>query len=163
MQYLGQKYKIGHVSLEEHPDSLLYWKKVDIYLKGVEKNINTYEIENPNELNKVIEENDIIVIDSYPKLQELDKKIEIDTHFRKKYNGKLFLIVFQLTSSGKMRGGSKSQFDGDCILRIKKHLKYQDNYVYATKNRYQTKPLSELKYNIYTGSLINDDDIKNIA
>ena len=51
-----------------------------------------------------------------------------------------------------MRGGSKAAFDGDQILKIKKHENYQDNYVFANKNRYQENP--ELKFNIYTGQLI---------
>ncbi len=53
-----------------------------------------------------------------------------------------------------MRGGSKAAFDGDQILKIKKHENYQDNYVFANKNRYQEDP--EVKFNIYTCTLIRE-------
>ncbi len=55
-----------------------------------------------------------------------------------------------------MRGGSKAAFDGDQILKIKKHENYQDNYVFANKNRYQENP--ELKFNIYTGQLMQEGE-----
>jgi len=51
-----------------------------------------------------------------------------------------------------MRGGSKAAFDGDQILKIKKLENYQDNYVFANKNRYNDAP--DLKFNIYTGALV---------
>jgi hypothetical protein len=42
----------------------------------------------------------------------------------------------------------------DQILKIKKHENYQDNYVFANKNRYQENP--ELKFNIYNSQLIQE-------
>ena len=96
---------------------------------------------------------DVIVIDSFTKLKELDSKLEIDTHLRKKYDGKLFLIVFQQTADGKMRGGSKSAFDGDCIFYVEKSPDLKKHYVYTDKNRYQNRNLEDLKYNIYMGKL----------
>lgn len=154
MNILAQKYKIGHASLEEHPESTLYWDKADIYCnKKAQENIVNPEIKNLEDLHQLITETDITVIDSFSKLKELDKKIEIDSHLRKKYDGKLFVIVFQETTDNKMRGGSKNAHDGDCIFFTKKDGDYKNNYLYMDKNRYQKKPLNELQYNIYSGKL----------
>ena len=46
-----------------------------------------------------------------------------------------------------MRGGSKAAFDGDQILKIKKHENYQED--------------SELKFKIYTGQLIQEGENDN--
>ncbi len=165
---LAQRYKVAHITMEEHKDSELYWEKADLYYKGAKTLHNTdiFSIDNISELDKIIREHDVIVIDSFAKLKELDSKLEIDTHLRKKYNGKLFLIVFQQTADGKMRGGSKSAFDGDCIFYVEKSPDFKKHYVYTDKNRYQNKNLEELHYNIYSGSLnlisldINEQEAK---
>ena len=151
---LAQKYKVGHASMEEHPESSLYWEKADMYFnETAENNVSSPDIESIAELDALIRENDIIVIDSFAKLKELDSKFEVDKDLRKKYNGKLFFIIFQQTADGKMRGGAKSGFDGDCIFFTEKTDHYKTNFIYADKNRYQDKPLEQLKYNIYTGKL----------
>ncbi|CAL2114141.1 DUF1738 domain-containing protein [Tenacibaculum sp. 190130A14a] len=151
---LAQKYKVGHASMEEHPESALYWEKADMYFNEVaERNLSNPDIESIDQLDKLIQENDVIVIDSFAKLKELDSKFEIDKDLRKKYDGKLFFIIFQQTADGKMRGGSKSGFDGDCIFFTEKTNHYKTNFIYTDKNRYQNKPLDELKYNIYSGKL----------
>ncbi len=162
MNILAQKYKVGHASMEEHPESKLYWDKVDEYINDTAlNNIDNPEIKNLTQLDKLIRENDVIVIDSFAKLKEFDRKFEVDKDLRKKYNSKLFLIVFQLTSDGSMRGGTASQFDGDSIFFVDKKPDYKDSFVYANKNRYQSKPLNEIHYNIYSGKLNNQENYPN--
>lgn len=152
MNAFAQKYKVGHASIEEHPESALYEKKVHEYLNiKAMHNIDNPEIENIADVHKLVRENDVIIIDSFSKLQEMDRSCQLDKDFRKAYDGKLFIIIYQLTGDGKMRGGSKSQFDGDCIAFIEKNDNYKENFVYWDKNRYQDKP--ELKYNIFSGKL----------
>lgn len=154
MNDLAQNYKVGHASIEEHPESGLYWKKVHEYIsEKAMNNIENPEIKTLDDLENLIKNNDVICIDSFSKLQELHKGFELDKDLRKKYNGKLFIVIFQQTVDKKMRGGSKSQFDGDVILFTEKFSDYTQSYVYADKNRYQTKPLDTLKYNIYSGKL----------
>jgi hypothetical protein len=97
---------------------------------------------------QVIECSDAIFFDSFQKLPDID----LDQDIRKAFNGKLFYLIYQQTGTKTMRGGSKAAFDGDQILKIKKHENHQENYVFANKNRYQEDP--ELKFNIYTGALI---------
>lgn len=154
MNAFAQNYKVGHASIEEHPESKLYEDKIHQYLnEKAMNNIHAPEIDGIADIHKLCRENDVIVIDSFSKLQEMQKGCELDKDFRKAYDGKLFIIIYQQTTDGKMRGGSKSQFDGDIIAFIEKAPDYKDNYVYFDKNRYQDKNLKELKYNIFSGKI----------
>lgn len=158
MNALAQNYKVGHASIEEHPESNLYFDKAEQYLNGKAlNNIEAPEIKSIQELEQLIKKNDVIVIDSFTKLQEMHKGFEVDKDLRKKYNGKLFIVIFQQTTNGKMRGGSKSQFDADIVLFTEKMADYRDNYIYADKNRYQNKPLDGLKFNIFNKKLVGNE------
>ena len=155
MNVFGQNYKCGHASIEEHPESALYDKKVTQYLNAKAlNNISAPEINTIADLDKLIQRCDVVFIDSFAKLQEIDRCFEVDKNLRKKYHGKLFVIIFQQTTDGKMRGGSKSQFDGDIILLTEAFANYQENYVYPIKNRYNATPLDELKFNVFSGKLL---------
>ncbi|WDO13048.1 zincin-like metallopeptidase domain-containing protein [Flavobacterium sp. WW92] len=154
MNAFGQNYRCGHASIEEHPQSAIYKSKVDQYLnQKAKENIFAPEIGSIEDLHALIEQCDVVFIDSFPKLQEMCRGFELDKDLRKKYDGKLFVVIYQLTGDGKMRGGSKSQFDGDIILLTEAFPDYTRNVVYANKNRYQDRPLHELKYNIYKGKI----------
>ncbi|TDQ22741.1 zincin-like metallopeptidase domain-containing protein [Tenacibaculum caenipelagi] len=154
MNALAKNYRVGHGSLEEHPDSTLYWDKVYEYIDDDSfSNISNPVIESVEDLDTLIKNNDVIVIDSFAKMQELEKGFEIDKDLRKKYDGKLFLVIFQQTADGKMRGGTKSQYDADIVLFTEKFNDYTKSYIYPDKNRYQKTPLHELRYNIYSGEL----------
>ncbi|OOV27762.1 hypothetical protein BXU11_09950 [Flavobacterium sp. LM5] len=157
MNAMAQNYKVGHASIEEHPESNLYFDKAEQYLNSKALNhIEAPEVKSVQELEQLIAKNDVIVIDSFTKMQEMNKGFEVDKDLRKKYDGKLFLVIFQQTTDGKMRGGSKSQFDADIVLFTEKKTDYRENYVYADKNRYQDKPLDGLKFNIFNKRLIRD-------
>ncbi|MBS7231734.1 hypothetical protein KHA90_11920 [Flavobacterium psychroterrae] len=151
----AQNYKVGHASIEEHPESSLYYDKANEYLNN-QALIDTEapEIKSIADLDRLIKNNDVIVIDSFSKMQEMHKGFEVDKDLRKKYDGKLFIVIFQQTTDGKMRGGSKSQFDADVVLFTEKMSNYKENYIWADKNRYQDKPLDELKFNIFSKKLV---------
>ncbi len=159
MNALAQNYKVGHASLEEHPESKLYFDKATQYLDSqAQNNISVLENETLDGLENLINENEVIVIDSFAKLREMDSKFLVDKDLRKKYNGKLFLVIFQQTSDGKMRGGSTSEFDGDIILFTKTFDDPKENFVYPSKNRYNALPLSELKYSVFYQQLLHDEE-----
>jgi len=154
---LAQNYKVGHASIEEHPESTLYYDKVEQYLNAKAlQNIESPEIKSISDLEKLIGNSEVVVIDSFSKMQEMHKGFEVDKDLRKKYNGKLFIVIFQQTTDGKMRGGSKSQFDADIVLFTEKMADYKDNYIYADKNRYQSRSLDGLKFNIFHKKLLQD-------
>ena len=153
---LAQNYKVGHASLEEHPDSKLYYEKVQQYIDETAlPNIEAPEINNLEQLEALIQRNEVIVIDSFAKLQELDSRFMLDRDLRKKYNGKLFLIIYQLTGDSKMRGGSESEFDGDIILLTHVSADYRENYIYPKKNRYNAIPATQLRYSSYYQQMLD--------
>ena len=150
MNALAQRYRVGHASIEEHPESVLYEEKAYQYLNDTAlEHITVQDVRSLAELDTMIHTNEVIVIDSFQKMRELAPHFEIDKDLRKKYDGKLFLVIFQQTADGKMRGGSKSQFDGDIILFTETFPDYRENYVYPDKNRYNKRPATELQYSIY--------------
>ena len=153
---LAQNYKVGHASLEEHPDSKLYYDKVQQYIDETAlPNIEAPEIKNLDQLEALIRRNEVIVIDSFAKLQELNPRFLLDRDLRKKYDGKLFLLIYQLTGEGKMRGGSKSEFDGDIILLTHVAPDYRENYIYPSKNRYNALPATQLRYSTYYQQMLD--------
>ena len=150
MNALAQRYRVGHASIEEHPESVLYEEKAYQYLNDTAlEHIIAQDVRSLAELDTMIRTNEVIVIDSFQKMRELAPHFEIDKDLRKKYDGKLFLVIFQQTADGKMRGGSKSQYDGDIILFTETFPDYRENYVYPDKNRYNKRPATELQYSIY--------------
>lgn len=152
---LAQNYKVGHASLEEQPDSKLYFDKVQQYLdQTAQANVEAPEIENMHDLQALIERNDVIVIDSFTKIREWDRNFLLDRDLRKKYNGKLFLIIFQQTVAGNMRGGTTSEFDGDIILYTQVFPDYRENYIFPSKNRYNSTPREQLRYSVYHQQLL---------
>ncbi len=156
-QAFSPNYRVGHASAEEHPDSYLYEKKADLYWTAeTQGKVDAPEISTMKDIEGLIERNDVIIIDSWSKLQEMDPTLGLDKDFRKKYDGKLFIIIYQLTTDGKMYGGAKNKFDGDVILMIKKHADFADNYAFADKNRYQvtSTPLPDIMYNIASGKIV---------
>jgi predicted ATP-dependent serine protease len=145
----SKKYKVGHASMEEHPESALYEDKALQYWS--EKAINEVdapEITSMAQLHKLIRDNDVIIIDSFAKMRKIDKLVSLDEDLRKKYDGKLFIVIYQLTTSKQMRGGSDSQFDADIVLFAEKEDDYKKNYIRIDKNRYNDR--DDLKFNIYT-------------
>ena len=153
---LAQNYKIGHASLEEHPDSKLYYDKVQQYIDETAlPNIDVPEIKDLDQLEALIRRNEVIVIDSFAKLQELNPRFLLDRDLRKKYDGKLFLLIYQLTGEGKMRGGSKSEYDGDIILLTHVAPDYRENYIYPSKNRYNALPATQLRYSTYFQQMLD--------
>ena len=152
---LAQNYKVGHASLEEQPDSKLYFDKVQQYLdQTAQANVEAPEIENMQDLQALIERNDVIVIDSFTKIREWNRNFLLDRDLRKKYNGKLFLIIFQQTVAGNMRGGTTSEFDGDIILYTQVFPDYRENYIYPSKNRYNSTPSEQFRYSVYHQQLL---------
>ncbi len=153
----AQNYKVGHLSIEEHPESSLYIDKAHEYIKpSLYNNIEVPIVKDLTTIHKTIANNDVIIIDSFQKLKELDKSLEIDKDFRIKYDGKLFLIIFQQTTNGSMRGGSKSQFDADVVLFTQKFDDYKQNFVYNNKNRYLNTSFDSVYYNIYSQKTIKN-------
>src|SRR5690606_40077875 len=120
--FASQGYRCLFVSLEEHPLSELAQAKKRQYIKPKNQALIDTVGELPEgykDLEKLIPDYDLSFIDSWGKVTEI-QKIDFDKSLRKKFNGKLFFVIFQRTVSGSMRGGAASQFDGDIIMKLNK-------------------------------------------
>lgn len=157
-------YKVIVWSLEEHAESNLSKDKQKKYFSDYAKqNISVVseettlsKEENYQRIIDSIKFYDIIVIDSWAKVLEMNSTASFDGDFRKAFDGKLFFIIFQRTVDGKMRGGSKGGFDGDIILKVEVFREdFRKNYIYNHKNRYNDyMPISELKYSPFHQRLL---------
>jgi antirestriction protein ArdC len=156
-EFAKNGYKCLFASLEEHKDSNIFKDKANRFLSQKAKE-NFYPVsdleDNFETLKKMIPFCDIIIIDSWNKLLEIDKAISFDNDLRKAFDGKLFLCIFQRTVNGTMRGGASAGFDGDIILKMHKDTEdFNNNFVYADKNRYNGNPLN---YNVAKKAIIKD-------
>jgi len=162
MNEMARNYKCLFISLEEHPSSTLFQEKVKQYIEPQnQNNVDAIgELPRGKEkkiLDQLIPQYDVVFIDSWNKIHEVTK-LDFDNDLRKAYNGKLIFAIFQRTTNGAMRGGAKAQFDGDVIMKIVKGKDFKENEVYHDKNRYQSKDLTDLKYNIYTQAMVNVEE-----
>jgi hypothetical protein len=151
-------------SLEQHESSSLSIGLAEKYF--LDGNIDKIAVESEREgeskeqtydrLLESIKDFDAIFIDSWAKVTELNSRVNFDQDFRKAFNGKIFFIIFQRTSDGKMRSGSKGAFDGDIILKVEVDRdNFKNNYVFNHKNRYnEHSPISELRYSPYYQRLL---------
>lgn len=147
------------ISGEEHPSSDLAKGKVKKYLsQKAEQNIDSIgDVENIEELYSLIDPYEIIFIDSWQKLQRMVGNIRLDEDLRKKFHGKVFVIIFQQTTTGRTKGGAEVVFDGDIIIKMIKESKFSDNYAYFDKNRYTKVPIETIRYNIASGKIYNPE------
>lgn len=145
------------ISGEEHPASSLAKDKVKKYLsKKAQENIDSVgEVADLKELYDFIDPYEIIFIDSWQKLQRMVGNIRLDEDLRKKFDGKVFVIIFQQTTTGRTKGGAEVVYDGDIIIKMVKENSFADNYAYFDKNRYTKIPIQNIRYNIATGKVYN--------
>ncbi|WP_017730745.1 hypothetical protein [Nafulsella turpanensis] len=94
---------------------------------------------------------DVVIIDSWNKLNvhssEFDK-------FRKSFPNTIFIVIFQRTTQGTIRGGTAPLYDsGINIEVVKADEEFSNNYAVATKNRYGE---TGKKFNISSQKLIGE-------
>jgi len=147
-------------SLEEHPDSSLAKEKEENYINPENRSfIDTIgELESKEEFYSLIENYDIIFIDSWQKLLRMIGNIRLDEDLRKHFDGKVFVVIFQQTTTGRTKGGAEVVFDGDIIIKMVKGDKFSENYAYFDKNRYTKVPIETLRYNIAGGNVYNPEE-----
>ncbi|MFN3909204.1 MAG: hypothetical protein ACK4JX_09260 [Flavobacterium sp.] len=155
--FAGPGNKCLFISAEEHYKSHLAKEKIQKYLSlAAQSNISiTSEVKSIDHLYQMIEPFDIIFIDSWQKLQRMVGSIKLDEDLRKRFDSKVFVIIFQQTTTGRTKGGAEVVFDGDIIIKMVKGETFADNYAYFDKNRYTNVPIETLRYNIANGEVYN--------
>lgn len=137
-------------SLEEHPESHLARKKAQEYINPENAPYvdAVGEVQSKEELYKIVDNYDFIFIDSWQKLIRAIGNIKLDEDLRMKFDGKVFVIIFQQTTTGRTKGGADIVFDGDIIIKLIKESKFSDNYAYMDKNRYAITDIADILYNV---------------
>jgi ParB-like chromosome segregation protein Spo0J len=135
-------------SLEQHPQSSLTKEKINAYISHPDQVDIIGDFDNKQEFYDIIEGYDFIFIDSWQKLLEMIGHINFDQDLRKKFDGKVFVVIFQQTTTGRTKGGAAIVFDGDIIIKMEKHDDFSKNCAYFDKNRYSQIPTNKITYNI---------------
>jgi hypothetical protein len=100
-------------------------------------------------LRKVAKDFDVLVIDSWNKLDV--NSSEFDS-LRKDYPGTILVAIFQSTSGGEIRGGTKPLFDAPVNVYVNKEgFDFTKNYAQLEKSRYGNVGG---KYSMYNKSII---------
>lgn len=148
------------ISGEEDPNSHLATSKTEKYISETSKtNLDTVgEVADVAELYSFIEPYDIIFIDSWQKLLRMVGNIRLDEDLRKKFHGKVFVIIFQQTTTGRTKGGAEVVFDGDIIIKMVKEASFELNYAFFDKNRYTLVPIETIRYNIAKAKCFNPEE-----
>ena len=148
--------------VEHYKSSLSIDKQVQYWDEEVQRKMviksedyDATDQENFDMIISSLEHFDFAIIDSWQKLEEMNRKISVDGTLRKQFDGKLFFIIFQVTADGKQRGGNKPGHDADIIFEgIKGDGKPENNYFIARKNRYNKN--MDLRYSPYYQSLLRE-------
>ena len=98
---------------------------------------------------------DVVIIDSWNKLNAHSSLFD---KLRKEFPDTIFIVIFQRTTQGTIRGGTAPLFDAGINLEVVKvDDTFRNNYAVATKNRYGE---TGLQYNIQSRKLLQEDLIE---
>lgn len=101
-------------------------------------------------IRKAAQQFDVVIIDSWNKLNVHSSQFD---KLRKDFPNTIFIVIFQRTTQGTIRGGTAPLFDAGINLEVVKvDDTFQNNYAIATKNRYGE---TGLQYNIHSGQIMN--------
>ncbi|MGQ1786364.1 hypothetical protein [Saccharicrinis sp. GN24d3] len=82
---------------------------------------------------------DVVVIDSWGKIPNVDQD-DFDK-LRKEHPDTMFIVIFQSTTNGTVRGGSKAEYDGGMVIQVQK-----GGRAICEKNRYNGEDLTYLVF-----------------
>ncbi|WP_456459165.1 hypothetical protein [Reichenbachiella sp.] len=98
---------------------------------------------------------DVVIIDSWNKLNVHSSLFD---KLRKEFPETIFIVIFQRTTQGTIRGGTAPLFDAGINLEVVKvDDTFRNNYAVATKNRYGE---TGLQYNIHSRELLKENLIE---
>ncbi|MES2836492.1 MAG: AAA family ATPase [Bacteroidota bacterium] len=129
-KFIKLNYKVAYFSCEEGITQLTK-EKIESYNLQNEANFKIREEANLETIQKFANDFDVMVIDSWGKLNadinEFDK-------LRITFPNTIFVSIFQLTTSGQMRGGTMAAFDAG--INIETSIVDGKRIAICTKNRY---------------------------
>jgi ParB/RepB/Spo0J family partition protein len=159
----GSGHKVLFASLEEHPSSNLFQEKIDYHIKP--QNVDNIRVIDDfldyQDFKNLVSSVDYIFIDSWQKLEKMINGINMDQDIRNAFDGKVFLIIFQQTTTGRTKGGADKVFDADVVLKGFAGSSFNENYFIADKNRYTTGDITKIAYNVANHYVYDPTSDKN--
>jgi nucleoside-triphosphatase THEP1 len=139
-------YSVGIFQLEIGANSNIIKRNREQYLKARNRNRVAIAGEAPNGIDTIREyarKFNVIIIDSWTKLDVESGEFD---NLRNDFPETIWIVLFQRTSSNKIRGGTKPLYDAGINLEVVKvDDTFVNNYAVATKNRYG---MTGIKFNI---------------
>lgn len=86
-----------------------------------------------SEIRKDAKEYDVVIIDSFQKLETEASEFE---HLRQSFPKTIFIIIFQKTTNGTIRGGSSIKFNSSATIDVR--IEENERVAYMEKGRYGT-------------------------
>ena len=138
-------FTIAYFSLEEGINDLTR-TKLEKYGLMEKENIMLIDRGNIEDIKKAASQFKVIIIDSWGKLNAPTDEFDVlRNHFPKT----IFISIFQQTSSGAMRGGTKAAFDAG--INIETYKDGEERIATCAKNRYG---MAGLKYGINESKIL---------
>ena len=128
--FIDNGFKAKYFALEEGLGKLTQ-NKVRFY--GLDNNITITGKGSLRDVRRDAKLYDLIVIDSF---QKLNVKAEEFERLRQDFPKTIFIIIFQKTSSGSMRGGSSIKFNSSATIDVQ--IKDDERIAFMEKGRYGT-------------------------
>ena len=144
---------IGYYALEIGAKSNIVIKNRETLLRPhSRKQLSVSEVAYLKDVQEKAKVFDVIIIDSWTKLDvdsaEFDK-------LRNDFPDTIFIVLFQRTSGGKIRGGTKPLYDAGINIMVRKvDNTFVNNYAECTKNRYGQ---TGLQYNVSQKRLVEQN------
>lgn len=128
--FINNGFKAKYFALEEGLGKLTQ-NKVRFY--GLDNNITITGKGSLRDVRRDAKLYDLIVIDSF---QKLNVKAEEFERLRQDFPKTIFIIIFQKTASGSMRGGSSIKFNSSATIDVQ--IKDNERIAFMEKGRYGT-------------------------
>lgn len=131
--------KVGMWSLEMGSEGKLITQLRDRYIHPANLSSNRVAItesakDGLDTIRKIAKYFDVIIIDSWNKLDAHSSEFD---RLRHEFPDKIFIVIFQRTSGGEIRGGPAPLYDAGINIVVYKNLENdQENYAVCEKNRY---------------------------
>jgi DNA replication protein DnaC len=128
--FIDNGFKAKYFALEEGLGKLTQ-NKVRFY--GLDNNITITGKGSLRDVRRDAKLYDLIVIDSF---QKLNVKAEEFERLRQDFPKTIFIIIFQKTASGSMRGGSSIKFNSSATIDVQ--IRDEEHIAFMEKGRYGT-------------------------
>jgi hypothetical protein len=144
-------FSVASFTLEIDKNSDLVQRMSEAYIKPKNRSRVQVASISPNGITTIREAAkhfDVVCIDSWSKLNASQDEFD---KLRKDFPNTFFVVIFQSTTKGTVRGGSMAEYDAGIVIQVD-----APGLAYCEKNRYADSDSIGLKYHVFEQRLIQD-------